>query len=275
MATAQVMNIHPDSAEVGTTEWANEVRDSAKTWAKNLDTGYMKLAEMLYYIYDTPVAGDPEKTGIYYVWGYKSFAEYSEQELGVSSRKAYYLRRIWYTLNIELELEDSVRKRLIALGWAKVREISRVLSAMNAERWATLGETSNYSELEAAIKNYVNEHHGSAKEARESEEGPVEAKVNFERFALVDEQNENVQKALDAAHKLSGSDVKSNNLDLICTDFLANNEFSASEDQNRMVYLRKTESLLGVKIIAIDSLSNELVFGAETLDQLADADSKE
>ena len=73
MATAQVMNIHPDSAEVGTTEWANEVRDSAKTWAKNLDTGYMKLAEMLYYIYDTPVAGDPEKTGIYYVWGYKSF----------------------------------------------------------------------------------------------------------------------------------------------------------------------------------------------------------
>lgn len=269
---ATAMNV---SDLVGSKSWQRKVRSEAKKLVQELDTGYMRLAELLYKVYTTPVDGDPERIGVYKEWGYESFGEYAEKELGISSRKAYYLNKIWYTIEVELELDDDLKRRFTAIGWSKAREIVRVMNNANAEKWISLAEDLNFTELDAAIKKYVDESGGSYQEARENVEvEPVPTKVNFERFALVDEQHENVKQALEAASKLSGSDVKSHNLDLICTDFLANNDFARDEQANREAYLAKAEALLNVKIIAVDALSGDLVYGAETLRELAaDEDS--
>ena len=261
-----------DQAIRGTKTWQSRIRREAKKLVEELDTGYMKLAKLLYQVYTTPVDNDPERNPVWMEWGYESFGEYAEKELGISSRKAYYLNKIWYTVEVELDLDNALKSRFAKIGWSKAREIVRVMNTANAEHWIRLAETHSYTEVDAAIKKYIDEHGGSASEARKSEETPGPSVVNFERFALADEQHENVVEALEAAAKLSGSTVKSHNLDLICTDFLANNEFSKDRNTTRQSYLSKVEELLGVKILAVDAKTGDLVYGNPAVIELIDSE---
>lgn len=94
--------------------------------------------------------------------------------------------------------------------------------------------------------------------------------MSFEHFGLFPEQHLNVKLALRKASELSGSDKKSHNLDLICTDFLANNDIVPSNiAENRMRFMRRMEQVFGVKVIALDTANDEIVYGAGTLSKLA------
>lgn len=94
--------------------------------------------------------------------------------------------------------------------------------------------------------------------------------MSFEHFGLFPEQHLNVKLALRKASELSGSDKKSHNLDLICTDFLANNDIVPSNVvENRMRFMRRMEQVFGVKVIALDTANDEVVYGAGTLSKLA------
>lgn len=94
--------------------------------------------------------------------------------------------------------------------------------------------------------------------------------MNFLHFGLFPEQYLNVQLALRKAGEMSGSEKKSHNLDLICTDFLANNDIVPSNvSENRIRFMRRLEQVFGIKIIALDVANDEVVFGAGTLSKLA------
>ena len=60
------------------------------------------------------------------------------------------------------------------------------------------------------------------------------------------QQDENVDRALDKAMEISGSEKPGNNLDLICTEFLANNVDINSVQE----HLKAQERMLGLKIVA-------------------------
>jgi len=94
--------------------------------------------------------------------------------------------------------------------------------------------------------------------------------LEFEHFALYPDQHLNVKLALQKAGQMSGSDKKSHNLDLICTSFLATNDIiPANIVENRVRFMHRLESIFGVKIIALDEQSKEVVFGVGTLARLA------
>lgn len=94
--------------------------------------------------------------------------------------------------------------------------------------------------------------------------------MEFLHFGLFPEQYLNVQLALRKAGEMTGSDKKSHNLDMICTDFLANNDIVPKNvAENRMRFMRRMEQVFGVKIIALDIANDEVVFGAGTLSKLA------
>ena len=94
--------------------------------------------------------------------------------------------------------------------------------------------------------------------------------MSFEHFGLFPEQHLNVKLAIRKASELSGSDKKSHNLDLICTDFLANNDIIPSNVvENRARLLRRLEQVFGVKIIALDLANDEVVYGVGTLSKLS------
>ena len=99
---------------------------------------------------------------------------------------------------------------------------------------------------------------------------PEPEEMAFEHFGLFPEQHLNVKLAIRKAGELSGSDKKSHNLDLICTDFLANNDIiPANLVENRARLLRRLEQVFAVKIIALDLANDEVVYGAGILSKLA------
>lgn len=144
------------SKVIGSEKWAHGLRKQAKELASNLDVGYMQLAKILYDLYDVPVDGDPTNGPWLRAWGYQDLGEFAEAELSIEKRKAQYLRNIYFRLEVELaDLDDILRKKIVALGWSKVRLLVRVLTLSNAAAWEQVAAKANYSNLEASVKTYA------------------------------------------------------------------------------------------------------------------------
>ena len=270
-------------SEWGSKKWANSLRTRAKLTVKKLEAGYMDLAKMLYQIWDTPVDGDPKNKPLFKDWGFDTFGEYVERELGFGVRKAERLKKIWAHL-LELDLSPELEVRLIGLGWTKVRELVHVLTDRNAEEWISKAEHYTYEQIEDAVRKYgeeVDKIDEARKQFAEDDELPEELAKDAaipdpedffpEKFRFAKAQYDNVMLALDKAKQLSHSQSKTHNFDLICTDFLASNDFLAAQDPDRIVmYLRKIERAFGIKIIAFDNTVDEIIYGNRTFDTMAE-----
>lgn len=269
----------------GSKLWASRIRRRAKELVSVLDMGYMELARILYQVYDTPVDGDPKRGPIYTAWGFNSFSDYAEKELGLEQRNAERLRQIWFTLEVQLgDMDPSLKQRIVNLGCSKVRELVRVLTIRNAGEWVSQAEHMTYRQLLSAIieerrKLQLSEAQGLAAQSEasglavEQEAGlPVAALMEEKRamnFQFFPVQEANVRLALDKAAKLSPSDSNSVHLDLICLDFLASNDFIGSDRDGRLRYIAKMERVLGLKLVAVDTDAKEVVYGIEALEAVA------
>jgi hypothetical protein len=227
----------------------------------------MDLGEILYTVWDTPIDGDSKKPPIFTSWGFLSFSDYAESELGLNRRTAEHLRRIYYVLEVQLRgLDPLLRKRFIDLGRSKARELVRVLDLQNAGEWIALAERVSYKDLVSAIKQRLEE-----TDIEEAVHGPPETpaldpEVKRMNFALFPEQNDNVKLALARAKELSSSEKTGHNLDLICTDFLATNDFLKGSDQRMWRrFLAKYEQILGMDIVVINPKTKRIWYGAEKL----------
>jgi hypothetical protein len=270
---------------VGSRAWATRIRRRAKELTGILETGYMELARILHQVWDTPVDGDRKKPAVYTAWGYESFKEYAAKELDLHPKKAERLRLMWHILEVELrDLDPEIKQRIVDLKYAKVRELVRVLTMRNAKSWVERAEKMSYFALQAAVTDEVRRIGGrvkqieAAEEAGEEPAGPppelppgmaLDEPLTRETFGLYPEQLKNVRKALDVARRVSGSDVKSNNLDLICTSFLANTDVVAGENDPRPRLLAQIERQLGVRIVAFDGDdAGDIIFGVDTLQKI-------
>jgi hypothetical protein len=282
-------NTAADTAEprpvsiVGSKSWIKELRKKAKRLAKQVDQVYMDLAECLYLVYDTPVGNDPESPAVYVYWGYTSVGEWAEKELDIPRRKADRLRRIWYRLQRELQIEKPLMRRIAALGISKTRELIRVVNEATVEEWVKLAEQVNYPEFYQRVQEYLDDvimQQEAREEALEAGEevdvSPVpvpdpqdeEEKLIPQTFQFYPEQAKVVVQALQCAAELSQSKKKGHNLSLICLDYLATNDFM-EDMKDRQRYLKKIENSMRVKIIAIDPAQGEIVFGHRTLELMA------
>lgn len=302
----------------GSRAWCKHVRKRAKTLSTEIDSGYMELAKLLYEVYDCPIDGDPKKPSVLSGWGFGSFKDYVETELGLHYKKATRLRAIWYVLEVHLkDLDPKVKERLVRLGSSKMRELVRVLDGTNVDRWLTIAETEPYTVLLDKIQKAVLK---ARKEALEvqigsplSDEGTpfpegvmaqgggeddsegggfggAEAtapqpdavgtagdlfgadELKMEAFMLAPAQQLNVLTALERAGELTNSTKKGHNLDMICLDFLATNDFASASKkvESRAKYLAKIEQVLGIRIIAVDARNpNDVVYGIGTLSTLS------
>jgi len=311
----------------GSREWASRTRKRAMVLTKQLDTGYMELAKILYDIYDCPVDGDPKNASVLTTWGHATFKDYVENELGIHYKKAQRLRSIWYVLEIMLkDLDVKTKERLVALGSTKMREMVRVLTVDNVGRWLTIAENESHASLLnkiqaatlAARKEALEKELGTGEESDEGtpfphgvslgggearaegdestddgfggEAGPAPQaqaladadlfgadELKMESFMLAPDQQLNVLTALARSGELTKSSKKGYNLDLICVDFLATNDFGAQTKQaeSRSRYLAKIERLLGVRLIAVDAHNpSDVVYGVATLAALAGPDAE-
>lgn len=96
-------------------------------------------------------------------------------------------------------------------------------------------------------------------------------KITHEHFAFFDDQCDVVRAAIARAKQISESDKKSHNLALICTSFLATNDFNQGDADQKMKLLAMFEKSLGCKLVAADPDTNEVIYGLKSLEDIASA----
>jgi hypothetical protein len=277
-----------------------QIRQRARELAHDLEHGYLELAQLLYLVYDRTEDGDPKNPPLYMAWGYKTFADYVDTDLGFNIRKAQRLRHIWFKLEVELTgLDPKLKKRLVDLGWSKLRELVRVLTLKNASEWVDKAENMSFVQLEDSIRAYIDaEKLAKAKkdakaqkqakgepldddeadldlEGNEDVDPPVPEPESFQwmHFKLDPEQYTLVHAAFERAAELTeqgtpGYDKRSRNLELICHDFLGGHTFEHSNLKNKLAFLVRMESLLGFRLIILDADAKELLYGIKALECL-------
>ncbi len=272
---------------VGSKSWASKLRVKARQLARESDLIFMELGKVLYFIWDTP--DSPDKPGsssdpLYARWGFESFAEYVEKELGMDRRRAQRLRKIWYALEVDCNgIDDKLKQDLVEMGSTKLRELSRVLTAENAQEWYDTCRDLNVNQIMEVINDHFDKLNEREKrfddttpdpeeQVQEPEEDADEGALYNENFKLYPQQQQSLKNAIDAARILSNNPKakKGHCLDLICMDFIATNDIvSKSTDETREKYIAKMEQRLGLKLVAFDPKSGEIVHGLETLESLA------
>lgn len=272
-----VSETEPLDKDLGSKVWSKKVRKKAKELSGNIETGYMELARILYWVCDTK-STEPPYEPIYKEWGHSSFDNYAQEELNLHPRKAKYLRRIWFRLEVELAgLNQDVKKEILSLGWTKVRELVRVLTMQNATEWVDRAKSENYATLCVSIQKYLYSLENAQQEAtlQGTPQSPVDPglppreKYIHKHLAFGESQAPVIEAALQKASILGASTSDNHLFTLICTDFLASNNIGSGTEA-RLRYISKLEEALGLRFIVTDpDNNNEVIYGFKTLEQIA------
>lgn len=139
-----------------------------------------------------------------------SFREFVENEHGIQYRKAIYMVEIYNRLT-----QSGVPWSKVApLGWTKIKEIARVMTAETADEWVKIASQQTTLQLTETIKNKL------SKDASKSLEDQSSKTVTTKTFKVHNDQKETVEAALAKAKDQSGTTVDTVALEFICIEFL-------------------------------------------------------
>ena len=294
------------SIGVGSKPWANKLRKTTKTLAVKLDAAQFELGVLLWRVYDTPIDGKEENNPIYMSWGFATWKDYVEKELGLQDRKAQRLRLIGKVLDVDMKhLSKKMRDRFVKLGWSKAREVARIFRHQadkeTAETWIHFAENNNFpatlftvskkmdamdfvedgnyvppstQEVDDPVSSGSNEDNGDLTKLPEVE------RTHMFNFFCIDEQIDTLRDALERAEELAKTKgdpttnyKKSNLMSLICLDFLATNDFGKKGDPKTVRrFIRRFEQAMGVKIVALRDTDDglDILHGLKHVKQLAE-----
>jgi hypothetical protein len=270
-------------------EAENKLREEARQIVKDIDDRYWDLGRVLYDVYDgvpggyrALIQGDGSHTtrdGLFRKWGYASFGEYAEKEVGIRKRSAENLRYAYWWFSISLDLPERVLDQVKALGRSKVYLLSGFVTQETVTVWLDRAKELTFDELKLAVKQAKAVAAGKAADIAEldtekkDDDPPVLPKpeeLHHVSTSLYDGQFETFESAMKRAKGLSGSEKIGHNLELICQDFLANNDFGASAHKDMSSFLCKIERMLGVHLVAVDTATGRAVYGGELLWRLVE-----
>lgn len=188
---------------------------------------------------------------------YQRFEDYCEGHLGWSLRKG----RFFVSIQKNLVLAGAGKDTLRDIGWWKAGIISALPQPERKDKklasWLERAGRLSADELQAEVNKAKNSHLG---EKRHSEEI-----TKKETFGFYPEQAKNVETALEIAKKVSGSDVKSHNLDMICAQFVASRASEAGVKLKEQ--LDNLERAFKCKIVAFSEDGEKVIYGAKVAKQ--------
>jgi len=273
-----------------------DLRREARTLVHDIETKYWDLGRVLYDVYDgvpggyrallkgKGVAGD--RVELFRKWGYSGFGEYCEREVGIQKRTAENLRYAYYWFAINQEMPAEVIDQLISVGRSKVYLLAGVADMNSITLWIDKAKDLTFDELKVAIRTAravagsksvdTDEVDQSGKAEASKDQGkslPKPEEMTTFQAGLFEGQKTTCDAAFKRAQGISRSDKKGHNLELICQDFLSNNDF---DDPKKDVakYISKMERRLGLLIIAIDPQTGKPVHGTDLLWRLMEEKQK-
>ena len=262
----------------------SELRSRAKSLRWEIEDNYWELGKCLWEVYDgvpggyqAMMKGDGAKQareGLFAKWGFKSFENYAEAELGLRKRTAQNIRYAYYWFEVQEKLPAKVLTELKKVGRSRVYILAGFARKDSINLWIEKAKSCTFEELKKSItsakavkagKNVDDEEVNSLSGSEDGSGAPPPEQTHTVQTSLYDDQNKIYESAIARAKGISKSDKTGHNLVLICQDFLANNEFGDSPKKDIKGYLSKQERLIGLKLIAIDPATGSPKFGKEIL----------
>lgn len=237
----------------------------------DIELTYYRLGEKLKRVFDCTLE---DGVPLWKSWGFASFDDYCERELGFRERKAYYLLDVFSAVEKGPLSEADVER----LGWTKAATLAPlvkkgIITQDNVGEWMEKTDGKSFNELRDMASNAKTKAAQIAHEVRNSASGTnVDAEikkavgkisvedvslpqkspdmVHIFRVGLHEDQWKVWQNALQKAKDITGSDKDAWLVECIGTAFLAEC-LNGREDMLKTLLLR-IEEAYGVSIMAVN-----------------------
>jgi hypothetical protein len=184
-----------------------------------LERGYLKLSKLL---------SEVRHQQLYVKWGFATFADYLDKELGFHERKAEHLIKIWDKVRSFKLDEERIKK----IGWTKMRQVVPLLTEKNSKDLINKAENLSVRDLGEKIKSL-----------RAIERTPA---IMVLKLSLDDSEYRIVMDSIEEAKKLTKQST-GQALEMICQDWMeykgATPELAHLED-----HIDYLEKIYGVKL---------------------------
>lgn len=223
-----------------------------------IDRGRWQLAKALYQVHDR---------AIWENWGYLSWDEYVDSEVGMVVRTTQYLMAMYHCFYIDLgrgmtpEEKERIMERVSAIGWTKARALVGVVNADNLDEWLEMARNMSSTELESATKKALLEQEGK-------DSSGVEKMKNL-AMRLSEDQFEIWEQAFELGKGIADSEKKGHVFSMICQDFVATTMAQKGiPAERRQRYIDRIGAILGLRFIAIDKETGKVVHGEKLAEDL-------
>jgi hypothetical protein len=198
------------------------------------------------------ILNDIFKNQYYVDYGYHDWKDFCNEVLEMKWRTATYLRDIYVKFtSLGLGPEDC-----IGVGWGKLKELLPIVTKQNVDHWLEMAKSKKVSVavLNAKVRLAL------GKITPDQSENLPSQLV----FRLYEQQLENVERTLEIARRMTGSDSRGYQLEMICAEFRATYEAMEEDYPKKKLtadLLGKVENLLGVvfKGEVIDAQTGEIL----------------
>ena len=232
---------------VQTRSKAQELYEQVLALKSEIEVRWFELGKILQEIFE----------GRHYIdLGYATWRDFCEVALGpleLRWRTADYLR----TTVMKCK-EVGIKKEIAGqIGWSKLKEIVPVVTEKNKEEWVKKAKKKGVTVQ--ILNALVRVAQGKITE-KEAEKLPSKL-----FFSLYEEQLENVERTLELAGRMTGSNSRGYQLEMVCADFRGTYESPDGEFlKGRIIsdLLRRIEAVMKVKfkVEAVDVETGEIIF---------------
>jgi hypothetical protein len=214
---------------------SNEVRQDTISAIESIDESYQTLAKLLHETYDN---------GYYLRWGFETFKEYCENDIGVQYRKARYLVGIAQTI-VDLGIEWS---EIEGIGWTKMRVLIPLLKEEGVGDWFELAKQYSVKDLERLVKDHKEGFDISAKGGDN---------IVTLTFRMTPESSDIITDALDTAKKIIESNDNVLALEQLCYDFvMSQGEVPERTSLESLIKFAETHYGVNLTVISRDELTD-------------------
>jgi len=246
-----------DDVIVLSTKESDGLRSNLQGLRKQIEDGYVAFSKLLWKAIKGTVNGEP----LYQVWGYATFDDYAESELGMKRGKAYYLAQIWGELHVRAQIPEA---KIAEIDWSHSKELAPLakvggVTVKNVDDWVRKAKIQPVHQFAQEVK--------SAKAAHVSGTANPPETVHRITVGLYDEQFKNYEKAMKLAGKLAESDKTGHLWDMICLEFNAQYAGKDSGDRSKALkrYVAMMERVFGVRVIVIDADDGDKVLAGKDM----------
>lgn len=197
-----------------------ELRKRIRVLSESIGQQYRELARHLDEVLTRKLYAD---------WGFESFNQYLIDEVKISVRGGYYSIQVARRLREAGVTEAEAEK----VSWSNLKEVATVIDKTNKKKWLAEARTTPAREL--------------AQKVRKESGGEIRHAIHF---TLAEVQNDNWERALAKAKKMTGSDKIPWLVDILAMEFNAGGFDERGEALSH--WIKELERVYNVKVLLVD-----------------------